>query len=78
MIINDIGKYRKAKKELDKLNHLIPELDKVVDILYNNLEYSGVWKLLNVVEETRVHYYMKRHEYNRIIRSKGIINHEKS
>lgn len=74
MTVHDGFKYKQAKNKVKELKSLLLQLDKAADILYNNLSYSGVWNLIQHLEETRIQYYIEYHEYNVIVKNKGRLN----
>lgn len=74
MNVIDPFKLKKAKEEYEKLVGLMEELDKVNKILYNNLEDSGIWRLLQHIESIRFDYSMKIMHYRKTIDNKGRID----
>lgn len=70
MKVVDAFEYKRAKEKRDKLKHLLKELDLVGEILYNNMEYSGVWELIKHLEEIRIYYYIDFHEANEIVKQR--------
>lgn len=65
---------KKARDEIERLEKLLGELDKVATILYNNMEHSGIWNLLKQIEELRFDYMMKHQENSETIQNKGNTN----
>lgn len=63
--------YKRAKKERDKLKKLLTELDFVGEVLYNNLDYSKIWDLIQIFEEVRIEYYVQYEFYEQIVKNKG-------
>ena len=76
MKVIDVFEYKRAREKRDKLKHLLTELDSVGDILYNNLEYSAMWKLIQELETIRVQYYVEFYEWDQIVK-RGKQNVEK-
>ena len=62
---------KQAEKKAEELKALLIDLDSVCDILYNRLDYSGIWEALMELEDVRVKYYLEYFEYNDIVDSKG-------
>jgi len=63
--------YKRAKKQRDKLKKLLTELDFVGEVLYNNLDYSRIWDLIQDFEEVRIEYYVQYEFYEQIVKNKG-------
>lgn len=63
--------YKKSKKRAEEIHGFLLELDLVADILYNRLEFSGVWETLMKLEDVRVQYYTEFYEHNKIVELKG-------
>lgn len=74
MEVHDSLAYKRAKKKVVKLHHLLTELDKVGEILYNNLEHHGVWRLIELLEEVRIYYYVQYYENDNIVKNKGRVD----
>lgn len=76
MKIHDIKRYNEAKQKAAELEPLIEALDKVCEILYNNLGNSHILYLLEKVEDVRVDYYIRHYEWQQIVNSKGKVVYE--
>jgi len=74
MNICDTLEYQRSKKRLASLEKLLHQLDTVGEILYNNLEYDGIWDLIERFEELRIKYYVEQFEHRNTIEGKGILN----
>jgi hypothetical protein len=72
--IYDIMEYQRSQKRAKELKSLLFELDSVADVLYNNINYNGVWDLLQHFEEVRIKYYVEFYEHDKIVQDKGKIN----
>lgn len=66
--------YKKALDEEPKLKMFIYQLDTMTDMLYNNLEYEGIWDVLNKMEDVRIKYYLGYDEVQTILETKGKIH----
>lgn len=66
--------YKKALDEEPKLKMFIYQLDTMTDMLYNNLEYEGIWDVLNKMEDVRIKYYLRYDEVQTILETKGKIH----
>lgn len=60
--VDEIENQRNKKKEAE-LRKFMYQLDTVGEILYNNLDYDGVWEVIENFEELRIRYYVLHHEY---------------
>ena len=76
MKLYDISQYNKAKEKVRELEPILKDLDKVVDIIYNNIGNPGMFRLLEHAEDIRVEYYLRHHECMQVIRNKGKIINE--
>lgn len=74
--INDIGRYRRAEARVKELEPLLDELDRLCEIVYNNLGNAGMWNILNVAEDVRIGYYLEHYECQRIVKNKGKVVYE--
>jgi len=74
MIVYDSLEYKRSKNRAKELKGLLIQLDKVADILYDNLSYSGVWNLIQHLEDTRIQYYIEYHEHSAIVKNKGRVH----
>lgn len=72
----DMIRYRKAKDKIKELEPIINDLDKICDIIYNNIGNSGMWKLLDVAEDIRIGYYLEHYNCECIVKSKGKTDYE--
>ncbi len=69
--IQEAKQLKQAKKEYERLEKLMEELDTVSEILYNNLDDGGIWSLLKHLESIKFDYSMRMMHYNEII-DKGV------
>ena len=63
--------YKRTKRERDKLEKLLKDLDFVGEVLYNNLDYKRVWELIRHYEEVRIYYFVQYEFYNRKLKNIG-------
>ncbi len=57
-------KYKQLEKYAKDLSVFLIELDSVCDILYNRMEYDGVFDVLMTLEDVRVRYYIEYFDIN--------------
>lgn len=69
--IYDIERYSYSKKKIEELEPVMLALDNICDILYNSLGNKGILKIIEVVEDVRIEYYLKHYEYQQVVKSKG-------
>lgn len=62
--------FRQAEKRAKELKVFLTELDGICDILYNRLQYKGVWETLMSLEEVRVQYVVEHYEQSKVTRFK--------
>ena len=60
-------KNKKEIRRLQDLDLLLNDLDLVGEILYNNLEYDGIFKLIEQLEELRFIYSLEWDRLNQFI-----------
>jgi hypothetical protein len=63
--------YKQSEKRSEELKTFLLELDSICDILYNRLEFVGVWDSLMKLEDVRVKYYIEFYEHDQIVKQKG-------
>lgn len=73
-VVHDAFALKKAEKRNQELEILLLQLDLVANLLYNNLEYDGVFELIQDFEELRLKYYLEHYENEVLIKNKGKIN----
>lgn len=74
MKIYNIELYNSSKKKLKELSKYLDSLDKVADLLYNNLGYTESWAALQIIEDARVKYGTLHYECELVIKNKGLDN----
>lgn len=74
MKVYDTFAYKQAQKRVDELETLLIQLDLIANILYNNVQYNGVWDLIEDFEEVRLKYYLEHYENESIVLNKGRVN----
>lgn len=74
MKMYDISRYNEAKKKVAELEPVMLALDNICDILYNNMGNSGIFFLIEKVEDVRIDYYIKHYEYEQVIKNKGKVD----
>ena len=62
---------KKAEKRIIQLTEFLIELDSVCDILYNRLEYDGIYSSLMKLEDVRIMYYVELREHEEALNYKG-------
>lgn len=72
MSVVDVFEYKYAKRKRDEIESFLIQIDTICDILYNNLEYKGVWGLIDKIEDVRIENYVLWHEYDQIIKKGSI------
>lgn len=65
----ELKRISRKEKELRKF---VSQLDTIGEILYNNLEYEGVWDLLMKLEDTRVRYYIEHYDTEAELNKRGL------
>ena len=70
MNVTNAFEWKRAKVKRDKLHKLLLELDKVGDVLYNNIEHGGVWEIIKKYEEVRINYYVEFYEWDQIVKQR--------
>lgn len=59
--------YKKSKNRAKELKSFLLKLDSVCDVLYDNLNYDGMWDVIDKIESVRVKYYLEYHEYQNVV-----------
>lgn len=63
--------YKQSERKAQELKELLLDIDRVCDILYNRLDYEGVWETILCLEDVRVQYYVEWFEHEMIVQTKG-------
>lgn len=69
-MINDELELKRMKNKAEKLANWLSQLDTICDLLYNSLEYDGVWEVIDKLEDVRVRYYIEHYDCRKMIRIK--------
>jgi len=68
MEMMDELEFQKNRRKEAELRKFVSQLDTMGEMLYNNLEYNGVWDLVEKFEELRIKYYTEHYEYEEILK----------
>lgn len=67
----NIHDYVYIKKQIELTEKVVKDLDKVAEILYNNIGNASIFHLIQEVEGVRIDYYVKHDYYVKELRKYG-------
>lgn len=75
--LHDLTDYAFAREVVKDHPRVIQIYDKLLPVLYGYAQYQGVWPVLQIVEDSKLLMEMQLAYYNKIYKTKGIVNDEK-
>jgi hypothetical protein len=67
-----MSEYYESVKVVNKLKPFVEDLDKVANILYNNIDKDvRIWALISRLEDVRVYYFLKLADHQAVVDKKG-------
>lgn len=69
--IHDLQYYRLAQRNVARYEELLKDLEKVEEILYNNVGDKYIWRIIQNLTEAKVYYFTELTGWKETLENKG-------